>query len=438
MTTNFNFALIILFFFPLMSFSQEEASLKLVANNLVSPLILVESPDETGRYFIVDQVGVIRVHNSKGGLLTEPFLNIKDKIIPLKEKHEERGLLGLAFHPDYKQNGRFFVYYSAPLSEDAPDNWNHTSHISEFKVSPNDPDMADKSSEKIIMKVNQPQDNHNAGTIAFGPDGYLYIALGDGGGANDIDLGHVPDWYEKNAGGNGQDVEQNLLGSILRIDVNKGSPYTIPEDNPFVDKNGMDEIYAYGLRNPFRFSFDQQGNHDLIAGDAGQVLWEEVSVITKGGNYGWNVKEGTHCFNAYNNDDSKEECPKQDKMGQPLIDPVIEFKQGDTDHGGKGLVVIGGHVYRGEALQNLAGKYIFGTWTQHHEQPAGALFKANMKETGMWDFEELKITNENSSHLNHYLLGFGQNNKGEIFILTTDEAGPVGSTGKVYQIVAAK
>ncbi|MCY2685669.1 PQQ-dependent sugar dehydrogenase [Salinimicrobium sp. TH3] len=418
--------------------SQESVGLEVIADNLVSPVALVESPDESGRYFIVDQVGVIRIYTPQKGLLQEPFLDLKDKIVSLKDAHEERGLLGLAFHPDYNENGRFFVYYSAPLSEGGPKNWDHTSHISEFRVSPNNPNMAEKTSEKIILKVDQPQDNHNAGTLAFGPDNYLYIALGDGGGANDIDMGHVPDWYAENAGGNGQDVEQNLLGSILRIDVDGDSPYGIPEDNPFVDKDGMDEIYAYGLRNPYRFSFDLEGNNDLIAGDAGQVLWEEVSVITKGGNYGWNVKEGSHCFNSYNNDKEKEECPEKDKMGNPLIDPVIEFKQGGTDHGGKGLVVIGGYVYRGEMIKNLAGKYIFGTWTQHHGKPAGAVFMATPQETGMWGFKELKIDQTNSTSIGHYLLSFGQNKEGEMFVLTTDEEGPTGNTGKVFKMIAAK
>ena len=417
--------------------SQESVGLEVIADNLVSPVAFAESPDESGRYFIVDQVGIIKIYTPENGVLQEPFLDLKDKIVPLKDAHEERGLLGLAFHPDYRDNGRFFVYYSVPLSEDGPKNWDHTSHISEFKVSPDNPDMADKGSEKILLKVDQPQDNHNAGTLAFGPDNYLYIALGDGGGANDIDMGHVPDWYGENAGGNGQDVEQNLLGSILRIDVDGEAPYDIPDDNPFVDKDGMDEIYAYGLRNPYRFSFDMNGNNDLIAGDAGQVLWEEISVITKGGNYGWNVKEGTHCFNAYNNDKEKEECPEKDKMGNPVIDPVIEFKQGGLDDGGKGLVVIGGYVYRGKYLKNMDGKYIFGTWTQHHGKPAGAVFMSTpKKETGMWDFQELKIAQTNSNSIGHYLLSFGQNKEGEMFLLTTDEEGPVGSTGKVFKMTS--
>lgn len=437
MKTRSFFSLICLLIFSVAS-SQEQVSLQLVAEDLVSPVALLESPDESGRLFIVDQVGVIRIHSPEKGLLSAPFLDLRDRIIPLKDAHEERGLLGLSFHPNYKENGRFFVFYSAPLAEEAPDNWDHTTHVSEFQVLKNNPTVADETSEKIIMKINQPQYNHNGGTLAFGPDSYLYLSVGDGGGANDIDLGHVPDWYDENGGGNGQDVEQNFLGSILRIDVDNGSPYSIPEDNPFVDKEGLDEVYAYGLRNPYRFSFDPEGTQQLIAGDAGQVLWEEINVVTKGGNYGWNVKEGTHCFNAYNNDSTRENCPQKDKMGRPLIDPVLEFKQGEVAHGGKGLVVIGGKVYRGNELKELDGKYIFGTWSQDHGNPAGAVFIAEMKQSGMWDFHELEVIRNNSSGLGHYLLGFGQNISGDVFLLTTDENGPVGQTGKVYKLVSAK
>ena len=182
----------------------------------------------------------------------------------------------------------------------------------------------------------------------------------------------------------------------------------------------------------------KEGDHKLIAGDAGQVLWEEVDVITKGGNYGWNVKEGTHCFDAYNNDSGRKECPQEDKMGQPLIDPVLEFKQGGVDHGGKGLVIIGGNVYRGNELPELEGDYVFGTWAQHHDKPSGAVFVSEMKEEGMWEFEELQLKGEKSTGLSHYLLGFGQNAAGEIYVLTTDKHGPVGNTGKVYKLVAAK
>jgi glucose/arabinose dehydrogenase len=190
-------------------------------------------------------VGQIWVIATDGTLLQEPFLDIQDRLVELRQTYNERGLLGLAFHPAYPQNGRFFVYYSAPLREGAPQDFDHTAHISEFSVSSQNPDRADPGSERIILAVDKPQSNHNGGTLLFGPeDGFLYISLGDGGARNDAAPGHVADWYEFNAGGNGQDVTQNLLGSILRIDVDTGDPYGIPQDNPFVGREGLDEIYV--------------------------------------------------------------------------------------------------------------------------------------------------------------------------------------------------
>src|ERR671918_477011 len=287
-----------------------DVDLELIAGGLTSPVTLMEAPDGTGRLFVVDQAGLIRVITPSGVLLPEPFLDVRDRMVALQAGFDERGLLGLAFHPDYASNGRFFVYYSAPLREGGPAGFNHTSHISEFTVS-GDPDRADPASEWILLQVDEPQFNHNAGALAFGPDGYLYISLGDGGGANDVGLGHVEDWYADNGGGNGQDIEQNLLGNILRIDVDGGDPYGTPADNPFVGTAGLDEIWAYGLRNPYRMSFDIETG-DLLVSDAGQGLWEEVSLVTSGANLGWNVKEGTHCFDAENNRESPESRPGGD------------------------------------------------------------------------------------------------------------------------------
>jgi glucose/arabinose dehydrogenase len=275
--------------------------LELVAEGFTAPVRVVAAPDDSGRLFVVDQTGQIWVIASDGTLLQEPFLDIADRLVELRQTYDERGLLGLAFHPGYAQNGRFFVYYSAPLREGAPQDFDHTARISEFSVSSLNPDQADPGSERIILEVDQPQSNHNGGTLLFGPeDGFLYISLGDGGARNDAAPGHVADWYAFNEGGNGQDVTQNLLGSILRIDVDTGDPYGIPQDNPFVGREGLDENYAYELRNPYRMSFDRTGEYGLFAVDAGQELWEEISIIVKGGNYGWNVKEGTHCFDAAN------------------------------------------------------------------------------------------------------------------------------------------
>lgn len=412
--------------------------LALVAEGLTQPVAMAPAPDGSNRIFIVDQIGLIRVVTADGQLQQAPFLDLRDKIVPLNPGYDERGLLGLAFHPDYANNGRFFVYYSGPLQAGAPAEWNHTSYISQFKVSAESPLKADKNSEQIILAIDQPQGNHNGGTLAFGPtDHYLYISTGDGGGRDDEALGHVEDWYEANAGGNGQDIKENLLGNILRINVDGATPYSIPADNPFVGKDGLDEIYAYGFRNPYRFSFDKEAGHDLFVGDAGQELWEEVSIVEKGGNYGWNVKEGTHCFDAENPETPMADCPDTDPEGNPLIDPVIEIKNAKQP-GGLGYVIVGGYAYRGDALPKFYGKYIFGTWSVTRGTPDGLVFVATPKESGLWSYQQLKFANTPSGQLKHYLLSFGQDTKGEIYLLTSDATGPTGSTGKVYKLISSK
>ncbi|HSM57093.1 MAG TPA: PQQ-dependent sugar dehydrogenase, partial [Candidatus Sulfomarinibacteraceae bacterium] len=384
------------------------ARVNLVADGFTSPVHLTEAPDGSGRLFVVDQAGLIHIIGPDGQLLADPFLDVRDRMVSLNPGFDERGLLGLAFHPDYASNGRFFVYYSVPLREGAPAGFNHTSRISEFHVSA-DPDHADPASERILLQVDQPQGNHNAGALAFGPaDGYLYIALGDGGGANDNQLGHVEDWYAFNGGGNGQDVEQNLLGSILRIDVDDGDPYGIPGDNPFVGRDGLDEIYAYGLRNPYRISFDMGGNHALFAGDAGQGLWEEVSVIENGGNYGWNVKEGTHCFDAENNTVIPPDCPDfvgegHPDTGAPLIDPVIEYANA-AQPGGIGRTVVGGYVYRGDDLPQFRGRYIFADWSTNFFPGDGTVLVSRERPQGLWQIHEIQFQNRPDGRLGHFIL----------------------------------
>lgn len=228
-------------------FKIKTVDLQLVADKMVSPIGLVAAPDESERLFVIDQIGKVWIIDAAGTKLPEPFLDVSPLMVTLGQFYDERGLLGLAFHPDYAMNGRIFVYYTAPPRAGGPTpdaSWNNISRISEFRVSSTDPTQADLGSEKIILEVGQLQGNHEGGTIAFGPDGYLYISIGDGGGANDVAPGHVPDWYPLNEGGNGQDIEANLLGNILRIDIDGESPYSIPSDNPFVGKPGLDEIYA--------------------------------------------------------------------------------------------------------------------------------------------------------------------------------------------------
>jgi glucose/arabinose dehydrogenase len=329
------------------------------------------------------------------------------------------------------------------LREGAPADWNHTARISEFAISVDSPNMADPDSEQILLEIDKPQMNHNGGTILFGPDGYLYIAMGDGGGANDNDVGHVEDWYETNQGGNGQDIASNLMGSILRIDVDSepsgDRAYAIPADNPFADMAGAEEVWAIGFRNPYRMSFDMGGDNELFVGDAGQDRWEEVSIVAAGGNYGWNVKEGTHCFSTADPSTDLAECPDEDADGRALEDPIIEYQTANAE-GGIGLVVIGGYIYRGSAMTGWEGNYVFGNWSTSWEVGDGALFVATpaANQGELWPMQELGISNNESGRLGAYLLAIGQDNDGELYVLTTDMAGPNGTSGRVYRIVPAQ
>lgn len=414
----------------------QSIDLALIAENMVSPVGLVASPDDSDRLFVIDQVGKIWIIENDTRL-EEPFLDVSSLMVSLNSNYDERGLLGLAFHPDYSSNGRLFVYYTAPPNAGGPgeNGWNNISRISEFTVSGSDPNQVNLGSEKIILQVDQPQGNHEGGTVAFGPDGYLYISIGDGGNAHDIGPGHVEDWYEENEGGNGQDIEDNLLGSILRIDIDSGDPYSIPGDNPFVNTDGRDEIYAYGFRNPFRFSFDMDGSNQLLVGDAGQNLWEEVSLVEKGGNYGWNVKEGTHCFSVAEPEvvDAISSCPEVDVYGNELIDPVIEMANANNPQGGSTITIIGGNVYRGNAIPAYAGKYIFGSFAGDFT-PSGEVFIATPAGQSLWSFNEIDFKSR-TDNLGEFLKGFGQDNNGEIYLATSENIGPQGETGKIYKIV---
>jgi glucose/arabinose dehydrogenase len=412
--------------------------LELIASGLTAPVAMAAPKDESGRRFIVDQTGLIYVLDSQNQLIDRPFLDVRDRMVRLNTNYDERGLLGMAFHPDYAENGRFFLYYSAPLRPGAPSGWDHTSIVSEFRVSQTDPNQADPDSETIIMAIDQPQENHNAGSIVFGPDGTLFIPLGDGGSAHDIGTGHVGDWYAVNQGGNGQDVEENMLGSILRIDIDNGNPYAVPTDNPEISEN-FPEIWAYGFRNPYRIAFDPGGDHELFVGDAGQSLWEEVSIVEAGGNYGWNVLEGAHCFSTADprNPNAITECPGMDSLGNPLIDPIIEFRNSSHPDGGLGTSIVGGVVYRGELLPAWDGRYIFGQWSTSFRSPVGGLFVATKSEDDSWTFESIQIINFPDGDLGEYLLALGQDAEGEVYVLTSSSTGPNGNTGKVYRLRSA-
>lgn len=413
--------------------------LKNTAKGLVAPMTLADPDDGTGRLFIVDQIGLIRVLEKNGTLNKEPLLDVSSRMVRLNSGYDERGLLGLALHPDFKRNGRLFVYYSAPLRSGAPSGFDHTNRLSEFKISGNQ-NRADMGSEKIIMEVDIPYSNHNGGQIRFGPDGYLYVPTGDGGGADDIGRGHTPNI------GNGQDLKKPL-GKILRIDVDNasgGKPYGIPRDNPFIGNNSaLPEIYAYGLRNPAFASFD--GKRMFVA-DAGQDLFEEADIILKGGNYGWNIREGTHCFDPSNPNQPPEECRTTGNRGEPLIGPIVELGH-DI-----GSTIIGGFVYRGKALPSIQGSYIFGAWGTGDGQNGIPLLAAvppsgwnstilpsssenlTPEDIRMWTVSAVNVKTDSSELANANIRGFGEDADNELYVMTSQVSGPAGTTGAVYKI----
>lgn len=396
-----------------------------IAAGLTSPLRVVQPPDGSGRLFIVDQAGFIRVV-SGGNLLVTPFLDLRARMVTLNAGYDERGLLGLAFHPQYAMNGKLFVYYSAPRGDGIPNDFDHESHVSEFTVS-GDANVGDPDSERVVLRVGEPQANHNGGDLAFGPDGMLYIALGDGGAANDVGTGHTPTL------GNGQD-RSTLLGKILRIDV-AGMPYTIPADNPFVGVSGArGEIWALGFRNPYRIAFDPGGSQRLFVGDVGQNRREEVTIVAKGENHGWPIREGLECFNMVAADSPLASCATTDAVGAPLIEPILTY--GHPGLGGTpvGVSVVGGHVVRSGAIAALADHYIFGDWSQSFVAPDGRLYRA-AESGGSWSVEEIGVEGRAGNRLGAFLLGFGQDANGDVYVCTTQNLGPSGSTGRVHKII---
>ncbi len=405
--------------------------LKLFAEGFTSPTTLLPLEDGSGRLLVADQVGVISVLTKDGAKAEQPFFDVRSRLTKLNEGFDERGLLGLALHPHFKENRKVYLTYSAPLRKEAPADWDNTLRLSEFKVMENNRASVDPASERVLIEIDKPWFNHNAGCIAFGPDGFLYLSVGDGGNANDEGRGHSPQ-------GNGQDTT-TLLGKILRIDVDKGSPYAIPSDNPFADgKKGRPEIFAYGIRNAWRISFDRGGSHELFAGDVGQTMYEELDIIVKGGNYGWNTREGFHCFNRQEPLRPLDDCAKVGAAGEPLLDPVLEYKNINghrKDPEALGISITGGYVYRGKALPQLAGKYVFGDWSRNFALPDGVLFLATRPGSASekkWTMEPLELVSPKK--IGAFVVAFGQDAEGEIYILTNGRNGLTGNTGKVYQL----
>lgn len=340
------------------------------------PVALVQAPGETSRWFIAEQDGTVRVvERASGRYRLQLAIDLRARVIA----GGEMGLLGIAFHPAYPGRPEVFLSYTGS----GPDQ-KLRSIVSRFRIDPST-GRIDPLSEEGVLTVAQPYQNHNGGQITFGPDGYLYMGLGDGGGAGD------PHGHAQNL--------NTLLGAFLRLDVDSARPYAIPADNPFVAGGGLPEIYAYGLRNPWRWSFDRETGA-LWAGDVGQNAWEEIDLIVKGGNYGWNIMEGRHCFRS-------RPCRRTG-----LIDPIAEYSHQD------GYSVIGGYVYRGQALPGLRGRYLFGDfgsgkfWTLREERRRGWVMETLFSDTG------LQITS------------FAEDAVGELYLLAYN--------GTVYRLAPAK
>ncbi len=411
--------------------AQVTVNLEEVASGLTAPMAMVSPPGDDRR-FIVEQMGRIRILTADGELLDEPFLDIRNLMVQQLADFDERGLLGLAFHPDFANNGKFYVAYSRKQNVLGDPGmtlwWDHENVVVEYTVSADDPDVADLTSARIISAIMWPQFNHNGHWIAFGPDGMLYISTGDGGYANDWGIGHNV------TEGNGQDLI-SPHGKILRIDVDEtaGGEYGIPADNPFVgqEATALPEIWAYGLRNPWRCSFDMGGENELFCGDVQQNSYEEVSIIEKGGNHGWRLMEATHCFDFEDPNNHPDDC-----SSEGMVAPIIEYKNCTAQpQGCEGISVTGGYVYRGSHA-DWDGKYIFGDWSKSFGAPDGQLFFATENGDGTWTKENVTVANMEGGL--PYILAFAQDHDGEVYALTSVTTGPVGGLDKIYKIVPAQ
>ena len=414
-----------------------EISLIPVATGFTAPNWAIAAPGHASRLYVSDQSGIVWAVNLNNGNKSV-FLDASAQLVPLgvfgAGSYDERGLLGIAFHPDYLTNGLLYTYTSQPVDGLADfttlpggTGADHQSVVTEWHVpTPADPGaVVDPGSARQVLRVDQPQFNHNAGALAFGPDGLLYVAFGDGGGGDDHDgqlifgspmLGH-------GCLGNGADTD-TILGTIIRIDPlgtdSANGEYGIPADNPFVGTAGLDEIFAYGFRNPFRFSFDS-ATGDLWGPDVGQNAVEELNVVTAGGNYGWRYKEGSFYF-VFNGNQPGYVTDVPLDVPAGLIDPIAEYDHDD------GLAVVGGFVYRGVQTPALAGRYVFGDFARTFSSD-GRLFYLDAANA----IRELTIQGQPGG-LGYALMGFGQDTNGELYVLGNTTGVPSGTTGVVLRI----
>ncbi|MEZ6097879.1 MAG: PQQ-dependent sugar dehydrogenase [Pirellulaceae bacterium] len=432
-----------------------------VATGLGAPDYGINPPGDTSRLFVLEQAGQIKILQD-GVLLNQNAIDLSGRVSPPfnpANANDERGLLGLAFHPGFNDSASpgyqtLYTYSTEPIPDGtsptyvAPNNSTQgfKTVINEYKMSETDANQINPGSRREIMSLGQNANNHNGGTIAFGPDGYLYLATGDGGNANDIGAGHIE------PGGNAQNLS-TPLGKMLRIDpldpnlttgssdpTSSNGQYRIPADNPFQGPNEVPEIYAYGFRNPYRFAFDTLTG-DLILADVGQRTIEEINRVVKGGNYGWAIKEGEFIFNREGSAGPPEVIVGtvgDRSPGTPagLIDPIsgplgtLQYDHGD------GISITGGFVYRGSAIPELEGKYVFGDLALQNLPPRvdGRLFYADLtsgeiKEFQLPQFANGRLPDGLTVH------GFGQDGHGELYAMVTNTPAD-GNGGIIYQLVA--
>ena len=371
------------------SASQPALALERVVKGLDQPLFLTSPAGDFERLFILERPGRIRILKS-GVLLEEPFLDLKKKITT----RGEGGILGLAFHPDYHENGRFFINYTEKKDKGA-------TIVAGFSVDPDDPDLADPDSRVELLRISQPWANHNGGMVEFGPDGFLYVGMGDGGAAGDP--------------GNRAQDGSTFLGKLLRLDVDGEAPYGIPEDNPFLEEDDfLDEIWAYGLRNPWRFSFDRLTG-DLWIGDVGQNAWEEIHFHPAGApggvHFGWRTWEGTHPF-----------LGKSSTLEETSL-PVHEYAQKGTP---KRRSVTGGYVYRGASIPWLQGSYLFADWVSNE------VWSGRLQDGKLIAIQDRtrELAPKPGKRLGG-VVSFGEDAAGEVYILCM-------LSGKVWRIVDAE
>jgi glucose/arabinose dehydrogenase len=410
--------------------AQTKIRLEPFVTGINTPLAMVQVPGEN-RFFVLEQFGRVRVIDN-GKLRPAPLLDIRTKIPNLHHDFDERGLLGIALHPNFKSNGKFYVAYSAHLDfqQDLGQMlwYSHSNVVEEYTMTKGDANSADPSSARRIMSDPWPQFNHNGHWIGFGPDGKLYISMGDGGYANDWGIGHNVTM------GNGQDMS-TTLGKILRIDVDArtgNKAYGIPSDNPFVnDKSAKPEIWALGLRNPWRCSFDMGGTKQLFCGDVQQNSYEAIKIVGKGQNMGWRRVEGImRCFDYTKPDDHPASC---DKSG--ITPAILEYNNCTAKpQGCRGISVTGGYVYQGKHAP-WKGKYIFGDWSKSFAEMDGQIFIAT-KSGDKWSMDVAEVVNMTGKK--PYVLAFAQDENGEVYALTSVTTGPNGSLDTIYRIVPAQ